>query len=72
MKIGDMVKNEFIPLVERYGIIIDDVDRFVGSLSLQKKYFKIMYLPHPDIPFSGGDTYTEYTCVEYLTLVSSV
>lgn len=73
MKIGDMVKHNFIPGVERYGIIIeDDLDRHIGTLAIKKKYFKVRYLPHADIPFNGGDMYSEYTCEEYLTVVSSV
>ncbi len=73
MKLGDMVKHVFIPGVERYGIIIEDpLEKYIGSAPKLKKYFKVKYLPHPDIPINGGDMYHEYTCEEFLTIVSSV
>ena len=72
MKIGDMVKNEFYSGLERYGVIVEDFDRYIGMFSEKKKYFKIKYLPHPDLPLNGGDMYTEFTCEDNLTVVSSV
>ena len=73
MKLGDMVKHTFIPGIERYGIIVEDpLERFIGVGSELKKYFKVRYLPHPDIPISGGDMYSEYTAEDFLTLVSPV
>jgi len=72
MKIGDMVRNEFYSGLERYGIIIEDYERYIGAMSEKKKYFKVKYLPHPDLPLNGGDMYIEYTCEDNLTVVSSV
>lgn len=73
MKIGDMVKQKFTDDIDRYGIIIEDsLDRYIGILPETKKYFKVKYLPHPSLPFHGGDMYTEYTLEDTLTVVSSV
>jgi hypothetical protein len=72
MKIGDMIRNEFYSGLERYGIIVEVYDRYIGAMPITKKYCKVKYLPHPEIPFNGGDMYTEYTCEDNLTVVSSV
>ena len=73
MKIGDMVKNAFYAGLDRYGIIVEDnIERFIGSLGAKKKYYKVNYLPHPDVPFNGGDMYSEFTCEDFLEVVSSV
>jgi hypothetical protein len=73
MKLGDMVKNQFIDGIERYGVIVENAsERYIGMLPESKKYFKVKYLPHPELPFNGGDMYHEYTCEEFLTVVSSV
>lgn len=73
MKLGDMVKQNFIPGIERYGIIVEEpLEKYIGIGSLPKKYFKVKYLPHPDLPFNGDDMYCEYTVEDTLTVVSSV
>jgi hypothetical protein len=73
MKLGDMVKQQFTDTIERYGVIVEDpLERYIGVLPVTKKYFKIKYLPHPDLPFHGGDMYSEYTVEDTLTVVSSV
>jgi hypothetical protein len=72
MKIGDMIKNEFYSGLERYGVVIEIYDRYVGALPTLKKYCKVKYLPHPEIPFNNGDMYIEYTCEDNMTVVSSV
>jgi len=74
MKIGDMVKNNFTDEIERYGVLLDNGDtQYIIIDSRQTiKYFKVRYLPHPDIPFNGGDMYTEFTQENFLTVVSSI
>lgn len=73
MKLGDMVKNTFIEGIDRYGVIIEEpLERYIGTSSESKKYYKIKYLPHPDLPLNGGDMYSEYTLGDNLVIVSSV
>ena len=70
MKIGDMVKQQFTDTITRYGIIIEEMPEV--KFLKEGRVFKVRYLPHPDVPFRGDDTYWEASHESILTIVSSV
>ena len=45
MKIGDMVRNEFYSGLERYGIVVEEYDRFIGAVPMKKSTLRLGIFP---------------------------